>query len=82
MVILLSTTLVVGEVGGDDDIITRYTYTAAGLIDTETAPLGRVTNYDYDLFGRVITMTYGVGTAESATVSYEYDLIGNQNSSH
>jgi YD repeat-containing protein len=42
---LLSTTRVVVAVGGPDDVITRYTYTPQGLIDTQTDPLGRVTDY-------------------------------------
>ena len=75
---LLSTTKVVGEVGGDDDVTTSYTYTDAGLIDTMTDPLGRVTDYDYDASGNVITETYAVDTADEASVSYEYDASGNQ----
>ncbi|WP_186376321.1 RHS repeat-associated core domain-containing protein, partial [Hyella patelloides] len=74
----LSTTKVVGAVGGADDLITSYTYTAAGLMDTMTDPEGRVTDYEYDLFGRLISTTYALGTADEATVTYEYDAAGNQ----
>ena len=75
---LLSTTEVVGEVGGDDDRLTSYTYTDTGLVDTVTDPLGRVTDYEYDEFGRLIKETYAVGTTDEASVRYEYDETGNQ----
>ena len=49
----LTITQVIGAVGSGDDVVTQYTYTAEGLIDTETDPLGRVTDRDYDPLGRV-----------------------------
>ncbi len=74
---LLSVTRVVGEIGSDDDVITRYTYTNSGLMDTETDPLGRVMDYDYDQFGRLIQVTVAEGTSAEAIQRYEYDLAGN-----
>ena len=75
---LLATTQVVGEVGGEDDVITSYTYTNAGLVDTMTDPLSRVMDYDYDERGNLIKETYAVGTPDEASINYEYDLAGNQ----
>ena len=75
---ILSTTRVVGEVGGDDDLVTSYTYTDAGLVDTMTDPLGRVMDYEYDDTGRLIKETHAVGTADEASIEYEYDDAGNQ----
>jgi YD repeat-containing protein len=75
---LLATTRVVGQVGGADDLTTSYTYTDEGLIDIMTDPLGRVTDYQYDLKGRLVKEIQAVGTAEVATVQYEYDAVGNQ----
>ncbi|MGB7416806.1 MAG: LamG-like jellyroll fold domain-containing protein, partial [Thermosynechococcaceae cyanobacterium] len=75
---ILSTTQVVGEIGGDDDLITRYLYTAQGLVDSMTDPLGRVTNYDYDSQGRLVQITSAQGTADEALVQFEYDAAGNQ----
>ena len=45
---LLSLTQVVGAVGGDDDLVTKFTYTDKGLVDLITDPLGRITDEDYD----------------------------------
>ncbi|MHB1036579.1 MAG: golvesin C-terminal-like domain-containing protein [Pirellulales bacterium] len=72
------------------NVTTSYTYTDGtgqytdlpqGLLLTETDPLGRVTQYDYgtsgNSFGRVTSITYALGTADEATVSYEYDAAGN-----
>ena len=75
---LLATTRVVGQVGGDDDLTTSYTYTDAGLVDIMTDPLGRVTDYQYDHRGRLVKEIQAVGTAEQAEMSYEYDAVGNQ----
>ena len=74
----LSITEVVGEVGGDDDLITSYTYTDTGLVDTMTDPEGRIIGYVYDDSGRLIKETHAVGTPEEAFTSYEYDDAGNQ----
>lgn len=75
---LLSVTRVVGPLGGADDVVTHYTYTVSGLIDTETDPLGRVTDYDYDALGRLSEVTSALGTTDEASVQYEYDEAGNQ----
>jgi RHS repeat-associated protein len=74
----LSETRVVGQVGGDDDVVTTYTYTDAGLVDTMTDPLGRVTDYQYDRFGRLIKETSAKGTEAETVRQYEYDAAGNQ----
>ena len=75
---ILSTTRVVGSVGGEDDLITSYTYTDAGLVDTMTDPLGRIIDYEYDDTGRLIKETHAVGTIDEASIEYEYDGSGNQ----
>ena len=63
--------------GGPNDVVTQFTYTAQGLIDLETDPLGRVTDYDYDARGRLITVTKAKGTTDQGIVRYEYDQAGN-----
>ncbi len=79
----LSTREIVGEVDDTinletDDLLTTFTYTTLGLIDTTTDPLGRVTDFDYDSFGRLTTVTFAAGTADEAFQSFEYDTAGNQ----
>src|SRR3970282_1343456 len=51
---------------------TTYTYTAEGLLETETDPLGNVTTYDYDVNGQLISMA----DALLNTWTYEYDNLG------
>lgn len=63
---------------GDDDVITRNTYTPQGQIDTITDPLGRVTDYDYDTRGNLIQTTFTKGTPDQAVQRFEYDTAGNQ----
>ncbi|MGB3654038.1 MAG: FG-GAP-like repeat-containing protein [Rivularia sp. (in: cyanobacteria)] len=75
---MLSTTRVVGEVGGDDDVVTSYTYTSDGQIDTMTDALGRITDHDYDDFGRLIKTTVAKDTVDEAVQQFEYDGAGNQ----
>ena len=53
------------------------TYTSRGLLDTHRDALGRVTDYDYDLRGRVISIVSAKGTADETTVLFGYDPIGN-----
>ena len=78
---ILSTTQVVGEVGGDDDIVTQFTYTANGLVDLQTDANGRVTDFDYDEFGRVVTITTAKGTADEGIQRFEYNAAGNVSAS-
>jgi len=46
-------------------------------VDTTTDPLGRVTDFDYDVLGRVTTVTYAVGTVDEAEMGCEYVAAGN-----
>jgi RHS repeat-associated protein len=76
-------TRVVGSIdsvanGETNDLVSSMSYTTQGLVDTMTDPLGRVTDYDYDARGRLVTVTYAKGTADEAVMRYEYDLAGNQ----
>ncbi|MEN1678275.1 MAG: putative Ig domain-containing protein [Planctomycetota bacterium] len=80
----LSTREIIGEVDdpndlAPDDLVTTFTYTSLGLVDTTTDPLGRVTDFDYDSLGRLTTVTFAAGTADEAMQSFEYDAAGNQN---
>ena len=68
---------VIGSVGGEDDVVTTYTYTDRGLIDTETDDLGRVTNYDYDEYGRLIQVTLAEGSEDQTIQKFKYDTAGN-----
>ncbi len=60
--------------GGID---TGYTYTSQGLIDIQTDPLLRVTDFDYDPLGRLTKSTFAVGTADEGEQNFEYDSSGN-----
>ena len=77
----LRETIVLGQPdatsGETDDLVTQFIYTAQGLIDTRTDPLGRVTDFDYDAQGRLIATTFAQGTADEATRRFEYDTAGN-----
>ena len=79
---ILSTTRVVGQLdatsGETDDIVTTNMYTTFGLIDTITDPLGRIVDFDYDPFGRLITGTFAIGTPDQIVERYEYDAAGNR----
>jgi RHS repeat-associated protein len=74
----LSMTQVVGEIGGSDDVTTRYTYMSNGLVDTIVDPLGRITDYDYNVLGRLSRVTRAKGTVDEAIQKFEYDAAGNQ----
>jgi YD repeat-containing protein len=71
-------TRVVGAIGRLDDVTTTYTYMAQGQIDTETDPLGRITDYDYTPKGLLKQVTYAKGTIDQAVKRFEYDDAGNQ----
>jgi RHS repeat-associated protein len=71
-------TKVVGAVGGSDDVVTSYTYTNKNLIDTETDPNGRVTDYDYNAQDQLVKITVAKGTVDEAVQQFEYDVAGNQ----
>lgn len=77
----LSMRRVVGELdtisSETDDVVTTYTYTAQGLVDTMTNALGQITNYDYDVLGRLTQVTVAQGTVDEATQQFEYDAAGN-----
>jgi RHS repeat-associated protein len=74
---VLSETRVVGELGGSDDVVTRYTYTPRGQVATTTDPNGHVTRNSYDSVGRLIELTEALGTPEEASRQYEYNVAGN-----
>ncbi len=78
---ILSETRVVGlpdsSSGETDDIVTLFTYEPNGLVDTRTDPLGRITDFDYDAPGRLVSITYAQNTADEGAVQFEYDLAGN-----
>ncbi len=74
---VLSITRVVGTVEGGDDMISRFTYTVHGLLDTTTDPLGRIIDNDYDAFGRLIATTFAKGTSDETVQRFEYDTAGN-----
>ncbi len=63
--------------GQSDDLVSSYTYTDFGLLDTVTDPLGRITDYDYDSLGRLISIKQAVGTSIESVERYEYDSYGN-----
>jgi len=59
----------------------RYTYTAMGDVETETAPRDVVTTWRYDNLHRTETIDdgyYGAGTG--GVTRYGYDRYGRQNS--
>ncbi len=59
-----------------DDVITRWTYTGQGQLETETDALGRVTRNVYDAFGRLTKEILAEATADEAERLYEYDTAG------
>ncbi|SMP52660.1 RHS repeat-associated core domain-containing protein, partial [Neorhodopirellula lusitana] len=72
-----SITQVVDQPGGSDDVVASFTYTANGLVDLVTDPLGRVSDSDYDTLGRLTSVTFAQGTTDEAIRRYEYDMAGN-----
>ncbi|MEZ6136991.1 MAG: FG-GAP-like repeat-containing protein [Pirellulaceae bacterium] len=82
----LSSRQVVGDLdspenGETDDLVTSYTYTAAGLVESMTDPLGRRTEYVYTANGLLESVRVAVGTSDEAVRSFEYDALGNQTAS-
>lgn len=71
----------VSELGAIDDPtparVSQYTYNALGLVVSETDPLGRLTEHEYDSLGRRTRTTIAVGTPVAATTRWEYDAAGN-----
>lgn len=74
---VLSMTQETGATGGND-LVTRYSYTPQGLINTITDPLGRLTDYEYDNLGRLISLITAKGTSDEAIERFEYDNAGNR----
>jgi RHS repeat-associated protein len=79
---VLKTTRVVGLLDTTstetDDVVTSYTYTNKGWLDTVTDALLRVTDYDYDNYGHITKTTTAKGTLDQTVEEYEYDLAGNR----
>lgn len=50
-----------------------YTYDALGFEDKVTDWAGKVTDYDYNSKGQLISVTTGYGTSEAETTSYTWD---------
>ena len=73
----LSMRQVIGSVGGEDDILTTFTYTNHGQISTSTDDLGRVSEYSYNELGQLFKTTYAKGTNLEASEHFEYDTYGN-----
>ena len=74
---VLSIVDVIGQIGGDDDIQTQFTYTNKGLVDLVIDSLGRTTDYDYNTLGQLTSTTFAKGTADETTQRFEYDSAGN-----
>ena len=72
-----------------DDLVTTFAYSDAtgdlprGLMISETDPLGRTTRHRYQTdparhdFGWLVETIHAEGTADEASVHYEYDVAGN-----
>lgn len=74
---VLQVTKVVGSQGGVDDLVSIFTYTASGQIDTITDPIGRITDLDYDALGRLIKRTRAKGLPVQTVETFQYDIVGN-----
>jgi RHS repeat-associated protein len=79
---ILTSTRIVGKLdttsNENDDVVTSYTYTSTGQVDTVTDALQHITDYDYDNFGHTIKITTAKNTSDQAVEQYEYDLAGNR----
>jgi RHS repeat-associated protein len=82
---VLKTTRVVGLLDTDssetNDVITSYTYTSTGQLDTVTDALLHITDYDYDTYGNLTKTTTAKGTYDQTVEQYEYDASGNRTAS-
>ena len=83
---VLKTTRIVGLLdstinGETNDVVTSYTYTSTGQVDTVTDALLHITDYDYDLRGNLTKTTSAKGTLDQTIEQYEYDLAGNRTAS-
>jgi hypothetical protein len=78
---VLSITQVVGAIDSGaetNDVVTKYTYTTgpsvpAGLVDTETDAIGRVTKYNYESHGLVTQVINNFGTSNQTDVEHHYN---------
>ena len=64
----------------NDDVVESRTFTATGLLETTTDPLGRVTRFYYQdpNFGDLVTkIVVAEGTPDETQVEMEYDTDGN-----
>ena len=68
-------TLVIHRPGNSS---TTFAYKASGQVSSVTDELGRVTEYEYDDFGRTTRITFAKGTNDEGTQRFEYDDAGNQ----
>jgi RHS repeat-associated protein len=59
------------------NLVTSYTYNAAGQVTSMTDPNGNETAWTYDAFGRITRITHAVGTPLQASEEYTYDGAGN-----
>jgi RHS repeat-associated protein len=66
-----------GREGDVDDHITRLDYSPRGQMTSNVDALGRVSEYEYDLHGRLTVSIEAAGTDVQATTRYEYDEAGN-----
>jgi RHS repeat-associated protein len=83
---VLKTTHIIGQLDSatnneTNDVVTSYTYTSSGQLDTIVDALQHITDYDYDTRGNNIKTTTAKGTLDEAIEISEYDLAGNRTAS-
>ena len=61
-----------------DGTTTDFQYTGSGQVELITDQLGRITEYEYDQFGRNTKITFAKGTSKQVEQSFEFDAAGNQ----
>jgi YD repeat-containing protein len=59
-------------------VVTQYTYTSTGQLDTITDALQHITDNDYDTYGHLVKTTTALGTTDQTVEEYRYDLAGNR----